>query len=138
VTTRTISVQVLMDSEAVGGGVIEYVDEAVASTQEQYKDRCVAQALCADSTCYGNAVDFCYRDTLAKNQGGVEEAVIRVPVMVGDAQVGEAELEFTDAYAPVIQVAPQVAILALLSAVLALISIVGAVVGAISEALRKE
>jgi hypothetical protein len=124
-----------MDSEAVGSGTIEYIDEAVASTQELYKDRCVAQALCIDSTCYSNAVGFCYRDTLAKNQGGVEEAVIRVPVTVGDTQVGEAELEFTDAYAPV---TPQVTALAQLSVVLVLISIIGAVVGAISEALRKE
>ena len=137
-TTRTISVQVFMDSGAVGSGTIEYIDEAVASAQELYKDRCVAQALCIDSTCYGSAVDFCYRDTLAKNQGGVEEAVIRVPVMVGDAQVGEAELEFTDAYAPVVQVAPQVTMLAQLSAVLVLISIIVAVVSAVSEALRKE
>jgi hypothetical protein len=127
-----------MDSEAIGSGVIEYIDDAVASTIQEYEDRCVAQALCIDSTCYDNAVDFCYRDTLAKNQGGVEEAVIRVPVMVGDTQVGEAELEFTDAYAPVIQVAPQVTILTQLSVVLVLISIIGAVVSAISEALKKE
>jgi hypothetical protein len=134
VSTRTINVQVFVDSEAIGSGTIEYIDEAVASTQEQYKDRCVAQALCTDSACYGNAVSFCYRDTLAKNQGGVEEAVIRVPVMVGDTQVGEAELEFADAYAPV---APQVTILAQLLVVLALILITGAVASAISEALGK-
>jgi hypothetical protein len=123
-----------MDSEAVGSGTIEYIDDAVPSTQELYKDRCVAQALCIDSTCYSNAVGFCYRDTLARNQGGVDEATLKIPVEVDGAVAGEAELPFIDAYAGVIQLAPftQLASVYVLAMLIELFAVV------IAEAVRKE
>jgi len=105
-SVRAIDVVVQMDSEAIGSGVIEYIDDAVSSTQELYRDRCVAQVLCIDNECYDNGVTFCYTDILTKNQGGVAEITLRVPIEADGIAVGEAELPFVDAYGAVVSPAP--------------------------------
>ena len=132
--TRTIDVQVFVDSDAIGSGVIEYIDDAVTSTQELYKDRCVAQTICIDSECYENGVIFCYRDTLAKNLGGVDETVLKVPIEVDGVVVGEAELPFIDAYAGVIQLAP----FTQLTSLLVLMMFIELFAVVIAELVRKE
>jgi hypothetical protein len=134
VSTRAVDVQILMDSETIGSGTIEYIDDAVCSTQELYKDRCVAQVLCIGSTCYENGAVFCYRDTLAKNQGGVDEVTLKIPIEVDGAVVGEAELPLIDAYAGVIQLAPFTQLVSVY--VLAMLIELFATV--IAEAVRKE
>jgi hypothetical protein len=134
VSTRTISVQVFVDSEAIGSGVIEYIDDAVPSFTELYVDRCVAQKMCIDSECYDNAVGFCYRDTIAMGGGGVVETTLKVPVAVNGVVVGEATLEFVDAYAGVTLMSLLVSALT----VLVLLSIIGAVVSSISKALKEK
>jgi hypothetical protein len=123
-----------MDTDAIGSGTIEYIDDAVLSMQELYVDRCVPQTLCIDSECYEDGAVFCYRDTLARNQGGVDEATLKIPVEVDGAVVGEAELPFIDAYAGVIQLAPftQLASVYVLAMLIELFAVV------IAEAVRKE
>jgi len=132
--TRTIDVVIQMDSETIGSGAIEYIDDAVPSTQELYKDRCIAQTLCIDSECYDNGVIFCYTDTLAKNQGGVAETTLRVPIEVDGIAVGEAELPFIDTYAGVIQLAP----LNVLATLLALMMLIVLFAVVIAEVVKKE
>jgi len=118
VTTRTINVQVFVDSDTIGSGTIEYTDDAVPSFTELYMDRCVPQTLCIDSECYKDGAVFCYRDTLAKGQGGVAETTLSIPIEVDGVTAGEAELPFIDAYAGVIQVAPLTQLVSVLVLVL--------------------
>jgi len=131
-SVRAIDVVVQVDSEVIGSGVIEYIDDAVSSTRELYRDRCVAQVLCIDSECYDNGVIFCYTDTLAKNRGGVAETTLRVPVEMDGVVVGEAELPFVDAYGAVVSPAPP----AWLAYLLVFIVIVLIIVAYIAERRR--
>jgi len=134
VSVRTIDVVIQMDSETIGSGTIEYIDDAVTSTQEFYKDRCVAQTICIDSECYENGAVLCYRDTLAKNQGGVDETTLRIPIEVDGIAVGEAELPFIDAYAGVVQLAP----LNVLATLLVLMMLIALFAVVIAEVVKKE
>ena len=133
-SVRTIDVVIQMDSETIGSGTIEYIDDAVTSTQELYKDRCVAQTICIDSVCYDNGAVLCYRDALAKNQGGVDETTLRIPIEVDGIAVGEAELPFIDAYAGVVQLAP----LNVLATLLVLMMLIALFAVVIAEVVKKE
>jgi hypothetical protein len=107
VIERSVDVSLQVDSASIGSGTIVYIDDSAPSSTELKIDRCVSQQLCFDSTCFDNAVDFCYTDTIASDGGGLltttlsGDAVLRE---TGDV-IGSFAIPFTDIYSTVINIA---------------------------------
>jgi hypothetical protein len=68
----------------------------------------VSQAVCLDGVCYDFALQFCYDDVIAKNQGGVIETTLAVDVVFVETgiTVGFASIPFVDEYSAVTAPAP--------------------------------
>jgi hypothetical protein len=93
-----IPITVLLDGIQVGDGELNYIDTASWGLWNKTETRCTLQNLCIDNTCYSNAVEFCYSDKVTDWLPGIRQATINVPVYIGSAIAGEAQITYTDSY----------------------------------------
>ena len=113
---RSVDVSLQVDSASIGSGTIVYLDDSAPSFTELKIDRCVPQQLCFNNTCFDNAVDFCYTDTIASDGGGLLTTTLSGDAVfkeTGDV-IGSFTIPFTDIYSTVINVQPIIWIILLL------------------------
>jgi hypothetical protein len=103
VIERSVDVSLQIDSNPIGSGTIVYLDDSAPSLTELKIDRCVSQQLCFNNTCFDNAVDFCYTDTIASDGGGLLTTTLSGDAVfkeTGDV-IGSFTIPFTDIYSSV-------------------------------------
>jgi hypothetical protein len=105
---HSVSVDVYLEGVYVGSGSIVYVDESESRSAETVVSRCVFQAVCLDGVCYDYALQFCYDDVVARDQGGVIEITLTMDVVFVETgiAVGSTSIPFVDEYSAVTAPAP--------------------------------
>jgi hypothetical protein len=107
VIERSVDVSLLVDSASIGSGTIVYLDDSAPSLTELKIDRCVSQQLCFNDTCFDNAIDFCYTDTIASDGGGLLTTTLSGDAVLKETGevIGSFTIPFTDIYSTVTNIA---------------------------------